>query len=500
MKSCITILAALSFGVAHAATPPPNVSAKEAAALTFAPTATRSLPARPPVVTRHATTVSGQRIPYQAIVSEWPVPGADGQPIGVIVTEAYVAQGQHAGSRPVTFIYNGGPGASSWSLQMEGFGPRAYQPAKGKYVDNPDSLIDVSDLVFIDPLGTGASFPLQNRHASSAWNTPGDARTVLDVMAGWLAANNRTASPQFLLGESYGTMRSLAIMHADAKRHALHINGIILLSLFLNTAENQDINAIQLLPSMAATAYERGVRPAPASSVGDAYEQAMVFARSIYADALIQGSRLPSATLHAVAEQMSKQVGISPGALESAKLRIDRTAFAHALPMAGDHRHAGSLDTRQTGGPELDALPAPYNDPSMSLGKRPASLVADYMKWLGYSLAGPYRYLNLAINRGNWYFSSRAPGDGDDDHLDTVPWLADAMSADTCLRVFTAGGYFDTNTPVGVGIYELSHADIDPKRWTAKVYPSGHGIAEDPVQRTVLAGDLRAFIGQTCAR
>jgi carboxypeptidase C (cathepsin A) len=150
-----------------------------------------------------------------------------------------------------------------------------------------------------------------------------------------------------------------------------------------------------------------------------------------------------------------------------------------------------------TGGPELDSLPTPYNDPSMTLGRRPVKLMDDYLKSLGYSLAGPYRYLNLTINREAWFYSTPA-NDEHDDHVDAVPWLVDGMKADACLRVFTAGGYFDTNTPVGMGNYELDHADIDRHRWTAMAYPSGHGIAEDPAQRAALAGDLRRFIGQGC--
>ncbi|KJV35842.1 hypothetical protein VI08_06705 [Luteibacter yeojuensis] len=449
--------------------------------------------ARPPVVTRHHATIAGQRVAYQAIVSEWPVPGDDGEPMGVMVTEAYLAGKQPDASRPVTFIYNGGPGSSSWSLQMEGLGPKLYQAATGAFVDNPDSLLDASDLVFIDPLGTGASFPLAGRDASPAWNTPGDAESIRSVIERWLRDNGRTTSPQFLMGESYGTMRSVAILHADAKHNALHLHGVILLSLVLKTGENDDIQAIGLLPSLAASAYVRGLRQAPAANVEDAYAQAVQFARTEYASALLEGASLSAERLHAVAQAMSAQVGISPAPLEKAHLRIDRNAFAHALLGGKANEHAGSLDTRQTGGPDLDALPAPYNDPSMTLGKRPEHAFEGYLKSLDYVAAGEYRYLNLAINRGSWFYSVKETGDATDS-LDTVPWLVDAMHAHPSLRLFTAGGYFDTNTPLGVATYQLDHADIDRSRWTAKAYAAGHGIAEDVVQRAKLAGDLRAFV------
>jgi carboxypeptidase C (cathepsin A) len=489
-------LATMAAGMVSAAHVQPDATAAVASAKAFAPTATRTLAARPPVVTTHRATIAGRSMAYQAVVNEWPVPGSDGKPVGVIVTEAYIAKQEPAASRPVTFIYNGGPGSSSWALQMEGFGPKIYQVATGRFVDNPDSLLDASDLVFIDPLGTGASFPLANRDASSVWNTPGDASSILDVIDRWLKDNGRTTSPQFLMGESYGTMRSVAITHADAQRKALHLNGVILLSLFLKTPENDDISAIALLPSLAASAYVRGLRPIAASSVEDAYAQASLFARTEYASALLEGSALSTERLNTIARDMSEQIGVPPGVLAGAHLRLDRNVFAHALLEGHGGGHTGSLDTRQTGGADIDALPAPYNDPSMTLGKRPENLFETYLKSLNYTAAAPYRYLNLAINRGNWFFSVPSAGDGDDP-IDTLPWLADAMKANPSLRLFTAGGYFDTNTPVGVGVYQLNHADIDRARWTAKAYASGHGITEDAVQRAKLAGDLRTFVRQS---
>lgn len=474
-----------------------DVAAVDAAANAMAATATRTRQAGPPVTTAQVLLRRGQQLPYQAIVSEWPVRGADGGVIGIVVTQAYVAPSKPGSPRPVTFVYNGGPGAASWSLQMEGIGPKLYDAASGRIVDNPDSILDTTDLVFIDPLGTGASFPLAGADASSVWNTPGDARAIVNVIAGWLESNGRKDSRQLLLGESYGTLRSLAVLHADAADHRLDISGVMLLSLFVDTGKTEDLAAVTLMPSLATTAYVHGLRRVPSASPQQAYDDALAFARTRYAPALLEGNSLSAEHLHAVAAEMSDQIGVPAETLEASRLRIDGKQFRQAVRLTSPGTLIGSLDTRVVGSPELDSLAAPYNDPSMTLGKRPASLMETYLATLGYSVAAPYRPLNLTIN-GSWYYRApaAAASEGQDDTLDATDWLAAAMRTNSRLRVFAAGGFYDTATPLYDGRYMLDHADIDRARLTLAAYPSGHGVAEDPQQRRVLAADLRAFIEQ----
>jgi carboxypeptidase C (cathepsin A) len=444
--------------------------------------------------------VSGHRVDYKAAVAEWPVYSTDGETVGVMVTESYVNMAApEKRLRPVTFIYNGGPGASSWALQMEGLGPRIYNPQTGRFDENPDTLLDATDLVFIDPLGTGASFPMAGSNAIGIWNTPGDARSIRGVIEDWLRANDRTDSPQFLLGESYGTMRTLAIMHEDASHPELNVHGVVLLSLFLSTATDADVEAIALLPSLATAAYAHGVRPAGGASVQEVYEDALTFARTTYAGALSEGSSLTDPHLNQVAQAMSEQIGIPPDLLVSTRLHVSRSQAMHSLALPGKLQHTGALDARVLGGVDIDSLPPPYDDPSMLLGRHPGRLMEEYLASLGYTIAGPYRPLNLFINQQYWYFSKHN-ADGEDFGFDSVPWLVDAMKADPRLQVFSAGGYYDTNTPLAVGKYLLDHAEIDRSRWTAKAYASGHGITEDPIQRSALARDLRAFIAQTESR
>lgn len=496
VSSMLFLLASLAASVVRPADAR-DVSAADAAANAFAATATRTRQAGVAVTTAQVLLRQGQRLPYQTIVSEWPVHGADGGVIGIIVTQAYVAPATPGSRRPVTFVYNGGPGAASWSLQMEGIGPKRYDAASGRIVDNPDSILDATDLVFIDPLGTGASFPLAGADASSVWNTPGDARAIAAVIADWLEANHRKDSQQLLLGESYGTLRSLAVLHADAANPRLAISGVMLLSLFLGTGKTEDLAAVTLLPSLATTAYVHGLRRVPAASPQQAYDDALAFARTRYASALLEGNSLSAEHLHAVAAEMSDQIGVPAAVLEAARLRIDRNQFRDAVRLASPGTLIGSLDTRVVGTAALDNLAVPYNDPSMTLGKRPASVMETYLATLGYRVAAPYRPLNLAINNGGWYFRAPATATREqDDTVDATDWLADAMRANPRLRVFAAGGFYDTATPLYDGRYMLDHADIDRARLTLAAYPAGHGVAEDPQQRRALAADLRAFIAQ----
>ena len=169
------------------------------------------------VLTRHSGTFGGRKLSYDAIVTESPVANAKGQTAAVVVTYAYVARGSTGARRPVLFFFNGGPGASSSPLHMNAFGPRRIV-GKGdtaRLENNPNSLLDVADLVFIDPPGTGASMPVKGADASSLFSVSGDAAAVADVVQRWRQANGRTDGPFALVGESYGTARALAMRLAS---------------------------------------------------------------------------------------------------------------------------------------------------------------------------------------------------------------------------------------------------------------------------------------------
>ncbi|MET0617896.1 MAG: hypothetical protein ABWZ54_08990 [Luteibacter sp.] len=446
-RPCIAASIALSLCLSHAAVAG-DVSAAQAAVFAFAPTTYQ--PARAPEHRHSERTgrIAGQSLTYAADVDEFPV-GEDGKTFGLVTTFGYTRL-PAGGDRPVVFLFNGGPGASSWSLHMEGLGPVVYDPAHDRFADNPDSLLDVADIVFIDPLGTGASAPFEGTDPQAAWSGDGDAKTIWQVVHQWLDIHHRRDASLFLLGESYGTARAAAMLHAATETDADHLEGVALLSLALGGPTDASLQARGREPSMAATAWYHHRGDVADTSGLAAYERAATHATAT--------EGLPEAT----------------------------TFREHLLADQG--RIVGNLDTRVTSDSTLKPLPQPYSDPGMSLGKRPTTAMARYLASLDYRPPVAYRMLNLTINR-TWHFNVPP------DRWPFVGYLADAMRSQSRLRLFTAGGIYDLNTPAFAGTLSLRQAGMPKDRWTDKVYPAGHTIGEDLSQRPVLAADLRRFIG-----
>ena len=255
--------------------------------------------------TQHSGVFGGQKIRYSATIGETILSGTDGTQKAAIVTTAYVKEPRDP-SRPVTFLFNGGPGSGSVWLQMGAFGPkRVAIPSDARddgappypLLDNPDSLLDVTDIVFIDPPGTGFSYLIGKTDPKEFYGVTADAKAVAQVIRRWLNDNGRWASPKFLGGESYGTTRSAAVVNEleGSTFNDVGLNGILLISTVLDFAAGADtpgneLSYITNLPSMAATALYHG--KATASSTEQFVEEARQFALGPYAAALLKGQRL----------------------------------------------------------------------------------------------------------------------------------------------------------------------------------------------------------------
>ena len=214
----------------------------------------RTGPSERTVVTHHRAIVNGRALPYRAIVTETTLAGPDGKPAAVATSYAYlVDQPTGAPGRPVLFIFNGGPGASSVQLHLRGIGPRRL--SGGRIEDNTASPLDVADLVFIDPVGTGASMPIRGGDARGFFGVQGDALTTIEIITRWKAANDRTDAPTFLMGESYGTYRAAQMLADDSKERRLKTRGVILLSLVTGNTGQDVLGPVTLLPTLAATAW-----------------------------------------------------------------------------------------------------------------------------------------------------------------------------------------------------------------------------------------------------
>lgn len=429
--------------------------------------------------TRHTLVLRGVEVTYEAVVGETLVTPSDGGAPGVIVTTTYRRTGVPVADRPVLFIFNGGPGASTTPLHFGAFGPmRRFGSGDQQYLlANPHSLLDSADLVFIDPVGTGYSHP--TGEGAPFWSRTGDARSVADVIRQWLDTNDRAASPRYMLGQSYGTLRAAEVTRVAPD---LTFDGILLFAL-VPDIKGGPLASMAALPSYAATAWSHDRIDRTGRSVEQVYDEAVRFARTDYVSALIQGGALPPADRTAMAQRLSAMTGLPASLIEGNNLRIDNPLFMFNL-LSDQGLRTGQLDARATRRLDAPAQRPPNDDPGLGYSpetdartvtegehafrsSRGGSVVdAYYADALGYVSPIPYNALNLDVNSA-W------------DHegfKDAMPYLAEAMTRDSNLRVFWSAGYFDLSTPAYGGRYTLDQAGIPADRLTAVYFASGHSV------------------------
>jgi carboxypeptidase C (cathepsin A) len=476
----------------------------------FDPTRVDDAPIAATVRTSHAGEFNGTAIRYDVIAGELLLNGADGEPAATMFSTAYVRtdDGVQA-NRPVTFLFNGGPGASSSPLHL-GIGPmrRPEQPDSGdaddSLVPNPVSPVDATDMVFVDPVGTGYTRLLKEGAGEQFWGIDSDAESVLLLIKTWLEQNGRSSSPVFVMGESYGGTRAAAVA-GQAKD--VTISGVLLLSPALDFSSGvqvvgNNLPYMFLLPSMAATAAYHGVTEAAGRSYLDIFNDAATYAQSEYASALFQGHDIDPAHKQAVAKHLAALTGLDADYILQNNLRIDANEFRDRL-LASEGIRIGRLDTRAKGllSEYKDKRP-PGDDPSMSGGSgggRSTGEVLDeyFAEQLQVKIDRPYRTLNLDLN-SKWDYGQKSG------ELKTwftvVPQLQDAMQRDRHLRVFVGGGVFDLGTPIMAARYSTNQVDASPDRFMFGGYEGGHTTFEHEASRIALCNDIREFIATTVQR
>ncbi len=484
---------------------------KEAAAPTPVPTP----PA--PAVTHRRLTLAGKPIAYTATAATVDLKDSKGETNGRMFYVAYTADGADAKARPVTFLFNGGPGSASLWLHMGSFGPMRVEtpdaqptaPAPYRLVENAESLLDRTDLVFIDAIGTGFSRIVGKGEAKDFYGTDQDVAAFAQFIERWVSANNRWNSPKFLLGESYGTTRGAALL-AYLERKGMAFNGAIFVSSYLNAWDDfngppfANDRAYELyLPTMAATAwYHKKLDPLP-PDLATFLAEVRAFALGEYEQALQKGNRLDDATRKAVAAKLARYTGLPETYIVNANLRIDPNRFEKEL-LRGERRTLGRLDARYRGidhdaageTPEFDAASAAFS----------AAFVAAFNSYvretLGYKTDDLYKPTSYDEVGKDWddrhkTDSGRAP------MPDVAEDLRVVMSMNPNLRLFSANGYFDFATPFFETEYTLSHMGLDPKLEQNVVfgyYPSGHMIYLHEPSLRQMKTDLARFYDQATAR
>ncbi len=479
------------------------------------PTKEGELPIPPEIaaVTKHQMQLGGRTIHYTATAGNLLLKDPQDKPNGSIFYVAYTEDGVPANTRPVTFFYNGGPGSATVWLHMGSFGPvrvvtaspEATPPPPFEYKPNEYSLLDKTDLVFIDAPLTGFSRAVGKGTAKDFAGTDQDIHAFEQFITRYVTVNQRWNSPKFLFGESYGTTRSAGLV-AALENDGLEFNGVVLLSSILNYAVRSpgyDTEAVSYFPSFAAIAFQHG-KVKPGVTLPEWVEQARQFAGGPYLTALQQGDRLPPAQFNAIAEKVAAFTGVPLEYVKDSKLRISATRFRKEL-LRDQERTMGRYDARFEGWDTDAAGEAPSYDPS-STGITGVFVGAfhDYLQRdLNYMSQEPYYLQGPGINQ-NWDFKHRPSGGqgygrGEQVLPDVAIDLSDAMRKNPHLKVFSANGWFDLATPFFGTEYDLDHMMLPgalKKNVEFGYYPAGHMVYLNVEALKQMHADMERFYGE----
>ncbi|HVW50078.1 MAG TPA: peptidase S10 [Trinickia sp.] len=492
-----------------------SLSANMAHAQSAAPRAALPVPRETSTVTDHALKLDGRKIDYRATAGNLLLRNDAGEPEASMFYVAYTTKpAQHGAPRPVTFLFNGGPGAASVFLLMGSVGPKrvhtssptATPPAPYVLADNPDSLLDKSDLVFVDAVGTGYSKVVGHGDGKRFWSVDGDLDAFTRFIDRYLSVNDRWNSPKFLLGESYGTTRAAMLAYRLAQ-HNISLNGVVLLSSVLNSAVQApgfDLMYVRYLPSYAAAAwYHDKLGPGKNTDLPAFLDEVRAFAAGPYAAALAKGDTLPDAERDAIAGQIARYTGLDTKYVIGARLRIPPSHFRKQLLLT-QTRSIGRYDSRFEGIEYDQDSSSPDYDASERYitGAFAAAFHQHLAQDLHDAHDSAYRAFNDHVlsawdwkHHVWWGETLSAPYAAAD--------LAEAMRQNPHLRVLSANGYYDLATPFFATEYDLEHMGLPPalrKNVRVTYYPTGHMIYLDDAALHALKGDLARFYDEAAGR
>jgi carboxypeptidase C (cathepsin A) len=473
------------------------------------------VPPEKPSVTHHDITLGGKSLHYAATAGTLIIRDEEDKPYGSMFYVAYTLDGAESKSRPLSFLYNGGPGSATLWLHMGSFSPvrittDSPNPTAGppfKLVPNESSLLDKTDLVFVDAPLTGYSRAVGKGQPKDFTGVDQDLHAFDRFIIRYLTVNQRWNSPKFLIGESYGTTRSAAL--ADMLGNdGVQLNGVVLISSILNyniRSGGYDILYIGNLPSYAAAAWYFDKIPNKPADLAAWVQQAREFASGPYAHALFEGHNLPAAELDSVAKEVSRLTGLSVDYVKETNLRVSPSRFRKEV-LRDDRKTLGRYDMRFEG-VDVDAAGENPSYDASDTGISGAFVAAlhDYLEGeLKYQSTDAYRPTAYNLTSGTWDWKHRptsagpnlGPG-GEQSQPYVAADLASAMRKNPHLKVFSANGYFDLATPFFATEYDIAHMDL-PADLRGNVqfgyYPSGHMIYLNVEALHKLKDDLSAFI------
>ncbi len=487
-RRIVPALTVLAVAAALAAGAPQRAGAQAGPAPSAAPTY-QPIPRTRDAVTHHAIVLDGKRIAYTARAGRLLLRDASGAPTASVFYVAYTADRRDVTRRPVTFLWNGGPGSSTIWLHMGSFGPvRVAVPKNGTQpaptaplVANESSLLDTTDLVFIDAVGTGWSTIVARAKPADFFGVDEDARAFAQFIERWTTINSRWQSPKFLFGESYGTTRAAnvaAVLQNDGEA----VNGVVLLSsaldynfLPIGQGPGNDLVYIGYLPTEAAVAWYHHKVAGNPRNLARFVAEVRAFAGGPYAQALVAGDTLDARVRAQVVARLHAYTGLSTGYIERADLRINPNRFREEL-LRSEERSIGRYDGRYTGH-EIDANGTfPSDDFSDTMTS--AAYVAAFYHYahdvLHYAEDRPYEVISGQVNRA-WKYQRGEDGNA----VSVVADLRSAIVQNPYLHVLSANGYFDLATGFYGTEYLLHHLDLTPaenRRVGFAYFASGHEV------------------------
>lgn len=471
---------------------------------------TAAIPEPTRIVTHHTARIDGRTVEYDATVGSILLRNGQEEAIGELFYTAYTRTDIPSDDRrPVTFAYNGGPGSASVWLHLGALGPRrvatpdtAHAPPPPYALENnTHSILDVTDLVMIDPIGTGLSRPLGEGKGSDFWGIDEDAQSLSQFIARWLGENGRWNSPRYLLGESYGTTRSAALA-SRLQRDNIDLNGIMLVSAVLDFQtitwnEGNEMPYIMYLPSYAVTAWYHGALDGSWRDLDALMADVEAFALGDYARALLAGPRLEASERARVLDELVRFTGLSREYLDRADMRVRSGEFMKEL-MREHGVVVARLDARFKGfSQDPLAQTADYDPQSSAISSAYTSALNAYLREeLGWQGDREYR-ISGQVRPWNW---QQGGGFGWPGHTNVADDLADAMRRNPTLEVQLHNGLYDLATPYFAAVWTMEHLDLPEAvrdNWERVDYEAGHMMYVNEAELARMKASIASFIRRT---
>lgn len=468
-------------------------------------------------VTQQSLTLGGKLLPYTARAGTIVLQDAKGQPECRMFFTAYTLDGANPSGRPITFFYNGGPGSSTIWLRMGSFGPMRVQipdaatavNAPFDLVPNQYSLLDTTDMVFVDAPATGFSRIIGAGKPSDFFGVDQDMHAFSQFVSRYISTYGRWNSPKFLFGESYGTPRT-AVVSNYLETHGIGLNGIVLLSAVLDFSLDWDVNFtptaigggdwgyVLYLPTEAASSWYHNALPGPQTTLQALLPEVQQFAMGEYLNALAQGSKLSPSAYNAVVAKLHRYTGLSETYIRQSNLRIPYWRYTTEL-LRDSGKTVGRLDSRYTSysldriadRPAFDATDSAVDAAFVGAGNYYLRQILHYDTPLEY-----VPITGTIFGQWEWKHNGNIP-------VNTAQDLANAMTFNPRMRVFVAGGYYDFATPYYAAMYTMNHLNLAPElqgNITYGFYESGHMVYLHPSSLQQFHDDLERWYGDVLRR